>query len=90
MTWFQKIISIPLFAEAKGYNGLCKFMTRDRPNAQKNSYLIATVQNLKWLMKYARRRIAVESSGVGLGEFLLKIFLNYFVYRIRKINLLYQ
>ncbi|MDI6779439.1 MAG: transposase, partial [Bacteroidota bacterium] len=41
-----------LFAEAKGNHGLEKYMTRGRPKAQKTSYLIATIQNLKRLMKH--------------------------------------
>jgi transposase len=41
----------PLFAEGKMYHGLYKYMTRGKTKAQKTSYLIATVQNLKRLMK---------------------------------------
>jgi hypothetical protein len=40
-----------LFAEGKLYHGLSKFMTRGRSKAQKTSFMIATVQNLKRLMK---------------------------------------
>lgn len=41
----------PLFAEGKMYHGLSKYMARGRAKAQKTSFVIATVQNLKRLMK---------------------------------------
>ena len=44
-------VSEGLFAEAKTNHSLRKFMTRGIENAQKNSYMIASVQNLKRLMK---------------------------------------
>lgn len=47
----RKITTEPLFAEAKGNHGLRKFMTRGIDKARKNSYVIATVQNIKRLLK---------------------------------------
>ena len=47
----RKITTEPLFAEAKGNHGLRKFMTRGLDKARKNSYVIATVQNIKRLLK---------------------------------------
>jgi transposase len=41
----------PLFAEGKMYHGLSKYMTRGKTKAQKTSYVIASVQNLKRLLK---------------------------------------
>lgn len=41
----------PLYAEAKMYHGLSKYMTRGLDKAQKNAFLIASVQNLKRLLK---------------------------------------
>ena len=41
----------PLFGEAKLYHGLKKFMTKGKDKAQKNSFMIATIQNLKRLIK---------------------------------------
>ena len=51
----RKTVSEGLFAEAKANHTLCKFMTRGIDNAQKKSYLIASVQNLKRLMKRLRK-----------------------------------
>ncbi|MDZ7767031.1 MAG: transposase [Melioribacteraceae bacterium] len=45
-----------LFAEAKKDHGFRKFMTRGLSSAQKNSFMIATVQNLKRLLKGNRKR----------------------------------
>lgn len=53
----RKVISEGLFAEGKMYHGLRKFMTRGIEKAQKRSYMIATVQNLKRLLKDMRRRL---------------------------------
>ncbi|MCX6150357.1 MAG: transposase, partial [Ignavibacteriales bacterium] len=41
----------PLFGEGKLYHGLKKFTTKGKDKAQKNSFMIATVQNLKRLIK---------------------------------------
>jgi len=46
----RKTVSEGLFAEAKMYHGLRKFMTRGIDKAQKKSYMIASVQNLKRLV----------------------------------------
>lgn len=45
-----------LFAEAKKDHGLKKFMTRGLSSAQKNSLMIATVQNIKRLLKGRKKR----------------------------------
>jgi hypothetical protein len=52
----RKTVSEGLFAEGKMYHGLRKFMTRGIEKAQKKSYMIATVQNLKRLFGYLKRR----------------------------------
>lgn len=52
----RKTVSEGLFAEAKMYHSLKKFMTRGIDNAEKKSYLIATVQNLKRLIKNTGRK----------------------------------
>jgi transposase len=52
----RQTVAESLFAEAKGNHGLRKFMTLGVDNAQKKSYLIATVQNLKRLMKEIGKR----------------------------------
>lgn len=52
----RKTVSEGLFAEAKMYHGLRKFMTKGIENAQKKSYLIASVQNLKRLIKETTRK----------------------------------
>jgi transposase len=51
----------PLFGEAKANHGLTKFMNRGLLNAQKTSYVIATVQNLKRLMNAMTRKRAAIS-----------------------------
>src|SRR3989304_6136147 len=53
----RKTVSEGLFAEAKMYHGLRKFMTRGIDKAQKRSYMIASVQNLKRLIGYTNRKI---------------------------------
>jgi transposase len=45
-----------LFAEAKNNHGLKKYMSRGLCNANKNSFMIATVQNLKRLIKQIKKR----------------------------------
>ena len=47
------------------YHGLRKFMTRGIEKAQKRSYIIASVQNLKRLLGYMGRK---ESQAVQLLE----------------------
>jgi len=59
-----------LFAEAKKDHGLKKFMTRGLSSAQKNSYMIATVQNLKRLL----RGTGIRKSMVGILNFAQKYF----------------
>jgi len=53
----RKTVSEGLFAEAKLYHGLRKFMTRGIDKAQKRSYMIASVQNLKKVMGYIKKKI---------------------------------
>ena len=55
----------PLFGEAKANHGLLKFMNRGLSNAQKTSYVIATVQNLKRLMKAITRKRDVIRNEIG-------------------------
>lgn len=56
----RQITTEPLFAEAKGNHGLSKFMTRGIQKAKKNSLLIASVQNLKRLIEFDKRKLQVE------------------------------
>jgi len=73
----------PLFAEAKGYHGMRKYMTKGRLNAQKNSLMIAIVQNLKRLMnnwKGGLKQCNVKCMGLNTTYSLINL-LNYF-YRI--------
>jgi transposase len=62
----RKTVSEGLFAEAKTHHTLKKFMTRGIDKAQKSSYLIASVQNLKRLMKGLGRnpRTSIQISKV--------------------------
>jgi transposase len=46
----------PLFGEAKANHGLSKYMNRGISNAQKTSFVIATVQNLKRLLNARNKR----------------------------------
>lgn len=56
----RQITTEPLFAEAKENHGLSKFMTRGIQKAKKNSILIATVQNLKRLINFGKKKLQVE------------------------------
>ncbi|OGU42542.1 MAG: hypothetical protein A2315_06965 [Ignavibacteria bacterium RIFOXYB2_FULL_35_12] len=74
----RKVVSEGLFAEAKMYNGLRKFMTKGIEKAQKRSYMIASVQNIKRLLGDMKRkvRIAVQKVADILVEpFLLNKFM---------------
>lgn len=78
----RKIVSEGLFAEAKMYNGLRKFMTKGIEKAQKRSYMIASVQNLKRLLGNMKRkvRIAVQKiSDILVEPFLLSKFMFVFI-----------
>jgi transposase len=69
----RQTVAEGLFAEAKGNHGLRKFMSLGIDNAQKKSYLIATVQNLKRLMKYTGNRLKKASllnKNLKMGELL--------------------
>jgi transposase len=72
-TWGAKKASIlrrtgpePLFAEAKMYHGLSKYMSRGLENNQKRSYMIASVQNLKRLLKQSKKIINYRAIGQEL------------------------
>jgi hypothetical protein len=52
----RKITTEPSFAEAKMNHGLSKFMTIGISKSQKKAYCIATVQNLKRLIRYSKRK----------------------------------
>lgn len=69
----RKTVSEGLFAEGKMYHGLRKFMTRGIDKAQKKSYMIASVQNLKRLVGEIKRktRVAIKIT----VDILDKIFL---------------
>ena len=56
----RQITTEPLFAEAKENHGLSKFMTRGIQKAKKNSMLIASVQNLKRLINFGKKKLQVE------------------------------
>ena len=60
MRRIRQITTEPLFAEAKQNHGLSKFMTKGIQKAKKNSILIASVQNLKRLMKFCKRKLPNE------------------------------
>ena len=60
MRRIRQITTEPLFAEAKENHGLSKFMTRGIGKAKKNSILIASIQNLKRLMKFCKRKLPNE------------------------------
>jgi transposase len=71
----------PLFGEAKLYHGLNKFMTKGKDKAQKNSFMIATVQNLKRLIKSINhKKIKVKSVSI------LDNIISGFSYNIYKLN----
>ncbi len=60
MRRIRQITTEPLFAEAKENHGLSKFMTRGIEKAKKNSILIASIQNLKRLMMFCKRKLPNE------------------------------
>lgn len=60
MRRIRQITTEPLFAEAKENHGLSKFMTRGIEKAKKNSILIASIQNLKRLMTFCKRKLPNE------------------------------
>lgn len=62
MKRLRQINTEPLFAEAKANHGLAKFMTRGIDKAKKNSIMIASVQNLKKVIKIRQTRIPNESA----------------------------
>jgi hypothetical protein len=59
-----------LFAEAKKDHGLRKFMSKGLSSAQKNSLMIATVQNLKRLLRGNRIRKSMD----GILNYAQKYF----------------
>ena len=81
MKRLRQINTEPLFAEAKMNHGLSKFMTRGIEKARKNSYAIASVQNLKRLMKLnPSKRVGeqvkqkIESLDLKVSVFILQSF----------------
>lgn len=69
----RKTVSEGLFAEAKMYHGLRKYMTRGIDKAQKKSYMIASVQNLKRLVGDIKRK--TKKTVQKIEDILVKIFL---------------
>lgn len=53
----RKTRTEPLFAEAKMYHGLSKFMVRGIDKCQKISFMIATVQNIKRLLSFRKKAL---------------------------------
>jgi len=81
MKRLRQINTEPLFAEAKMNHGLSKFMTRGIEKARKNSYAIASVQNLKRLIKLnPSKRVGeqvkqkIESLELKVSVFMLDLF----------------
>jgi len=70
MRRIRQITTEPLFAEAKGNHGLSKFMTRGIGKAKKNSILIASVQNLKRLMTFSKRKLPNEMVKEKISVFI--------------------
>ena len=73
----RKTVSEGLFAEAKMYHRLRKFMTRGIDKAQKRSYMIASVQNLKRLIRYIKGkaiRVVQKVENILTNIFFCKIF----------------
>jgi transposase len=62
----RKTVSEGLFAEAKLYHGLRKFMTRGIDKAQKKSYMIASVQNLKRLLKDTKKKTRIVLQNIKI------------------------
>jgi transposase len=69
----RKTVAEGLFAEGKMYHGLRKFMTRGIEKAQKKSYMIASVQNLKRLLGQIDR--TVKKAHIILNNLLGNLFL---------------
>ena len=67
---YRKIGPEVLFAEAKKDHGLRKFMTRGLLSAQKNSFMIATVQNIKRLLKVNKGRERLIKASFPLRKYL--------------------
>lgn len=74
----RKTVSEGLFAEAKMSHGLKKFTTKGIENAQKKSYLIASVQNLKRLIKVTKRKINIAVQ-IKNGNATRVVFNNIFI-----------
>ncbi len=73
----RKTVSEGLFAEAKANHTLRKFMTRGIDSAQKKSYMIASVQNLKRLMKILAikpRKVVKSQEYLGDNKFIKLIY----------------
>lgn len=77
--YYRKTGPEHLFAEAKNYHGLKKFMTRGMSSAQKNSYMIATVQNIKRLLKAGKEKaIVLKEKVLTLREYFYKFIVMQF------------
>ena len=70
MRRIRQITTEPLFAEAKENHGLSKFMTRGIEKAKKNSILIASIQNLKRLMTFCKRKLPNEKVKDKISVFI--------------------
>jgi hypothetical protein len=64
----------PLFGEAKLYHGMKKFMTRGIDKARKNSIMIATVQNLKRIIKSTKHEKTKMESACILNKIVYCFF----------------
>lgn len=78
---FRKIGVERLFAEAKENHGLKKYMTRGLSKAMKRSLMIATVQNLKKLVKTEKQRCdgTMKQVIIESKEILLESYYNYVI-----------
>jgi len=69
----RKTTTEPLFAKAKMNHGLSKFMTRGIDKSQKKAFCIATVQNLKRLVKHLSRKANVlQDVSIKLNSYFQK------------------
>ncbi len=74
----RKITTEPLFAEAKMNHGLSKFMTIGLGKSQKKAFCIATVQNLKRLIRYSKSNANNSLLPAGQANSYFKEQLSYF------------
>jgi transposase len=83
----------PVFGHGKEHHGLRKYMTKGLDKAKKNSYIIASVLNLKKLIKYSRRLKTgmvipvinkIKSSNYAIGS------ISFDIISVKAIELKYQ